>query len=299
MPINSDPPIVVAPTPTPFDSSDAVDFPALEQNIDRWRTTPLSGFVLNSENGEEAFLSEAEKLEIIRTVNRAREGEKFIVAGIDNPSVTESLRLADEYVEAGAELLRIRIPRLTRNVKEYFEQVIPRAAAPVVIIHQMAPGTFLGSGASPGASAELIGELVSLDNTFGYIMSDNLRFEARVRLFVPADKQFWTANGSVLLTGAAAGANGGCLMLANVFPHECREIIRLVGEKKLAAAQEIQTRLVETDWQILSRGAAGVKAALNMLGYETGSPRSPMTACDERAKEQIREAMRTAGAEFK
>ncbi|HUG20343.1 MAG TPA: dihydrodipicolinate synthase family protein [Planctomycetaceae bacterium] len=299
MTIHAEPPIVVAPTPTSFDDSDSVDFSALERNVARWRTTPLSGFVLNSENGEEAFLSEAEKLEIIRTVNRAREGEKFIVAGIDNPSVKESLRLADEYVEAGAELLRIRIPRLTRNVKEYFEQVIPRAAAPVVIIHQIAPGTFLGSGVSPGASAELIGELVSLDNTFGYIMSDNLRFEARVRLFVPAEKQFWTANGSVLLTGAAAGANGGCLMLANVFPHECREVVRLVGEKKLAEAQEIQTKLVEADWQILSRGAAGIKAALNLLGYETGTPRSPMIACDDFAIEQIRSAMITAGAEFK
>jgi dihydrodipicolinate synthase/N-acetylneuraminate lyase len=298
MNFSSVPPIVVAPTPTPFDAYDAVDFAALERNIARWRETPLSGFVLNSENGEEAFLSEAERLDIIRTVNRAREGEKFIVAGIDNPSVSESLRLGDEYVEAGAELLRIRIPRLTRNVKEYFEQVIPRAAAPVVIIHQMAPGTFLGSGASPGASAELIGELVSLDNTFGYIMSDNLRFEARVRRFVPADKQFWTANGSVLLTGAAVGANGGCLMLGNVFPHECREIIRLVGEKKLAEAQEIQARLVEADWQILSRGAAGIKAALTLLGYETGSPRSPMTACDDEAIEQIRAAMISAGAVF-
>jgi 4-hydroxy-2-oxoglutarate aldolase len=298
MPIFTQSPIVVAPTPTPFNASDSFDFAAIERNVARWRMTPLSGFVLNSENGEESFLSEAEKLEIIRTVNRAREGEKFIVAGIDNPSVTESLRLADEYVEAGSELLRIRIPRLTRNVKEYFEQVIPRAAAPVIIIHQMAPGTFLSSGASPGASAELIGEMAALDNTFGYIMSDNLRFEARVRLYVPAEKQFWTPNGSVLLTGAAAGANGACLMLANVFPHECREIVRLVGEKKLTEAQTIQARLVEADWQILSRGAAGVKAALTLLGYETGSPRRPMSACDQAAIELIRAAMITAGAKF-
>lgn len=88
-------------------------------------------------------------------------------------------------------------------------------------------------------------------------------------------------------------------MLANVFPHECREVVRLVGEKKLAEAQEIQTRLVEADWQILSRGAAGVKAALNLLGSECGHPRSPMTACDDFAIEQIRAAMITAGAAFK
>lgn len=291
MPIPADGPIVVAPSPTPFRDDDSVDFAAIERNVARWRKTPLSGFVLNSENGEEAFLSEAEKLEIVRSVHRAGDGEKLIIGGIDNPSVTETLRFAEKLVEAGAELLRIRIPRLGGNVRGYFEQVIPRTAAPVVVIHQMAPGTFLNSGSTPGAPAELIGELVAMDNAFGYITSDNLRFEARVRLYVPPEKKFWTANGSVLLTGAAAGANGGCLMLANVFPAECREVLRLVMAGNLAAAQELQFRLVEADWRILSRGAAGLKTALNLLGYETGRPRSPSLPCDDVAVEQIRNAL--------
>jgi 4-hydroxy-2-oxoglutarate aldolase len=297
MPIPTDAPIVVAPSPTPFREDDSVDFDAIERNVARWRKTPLSGFVLNSENGEEAFLSEAEKLEIVRTVQRAAEGEKLVIGGIDHPSVTESLRFGEKLVDAGAELLRIRIPRLGGNVRGYFEQVIPRAAAPVVIIHQMAPGTFLNSGSAPGAPAELIGELVARDNVFGYITSDNLRFEARVRLFAPREKPFWTANGSILLTGAAAGANGGCLMLANVFPRECREVLRLVMAGDLAAAQELQFRLVEADWQILSRGAAGLKAALTLLGYETGNPRSPTPACDLAGVKLIRHALdRLAGS---
>jgi 4-hydroxy-2-oxoglutarate aldolase len=250
---------------------------------------------LNSENGEEAFLSAAEKLEIVRTVHRAREGEKLLIGGIDNPSVTETLRFGEQLVEAGAELLRIRIPRLGGNVRGFFEQIIPRAAAPVVIIHQMAPGTFLNSGTTPGAPAELIGELVAMDNAFGYITSDNLRFEARVRTFVPPEKKFWTANGSILLTGAAAGANGGCLMLANVFPAQCREVLRLVMAGNLTAAREFQFRLVEADWQVLSRGAAGLKAALQLQGYETGKPRSPAFPCDAAAIEAIRAAMQRVG----
>jgi 4-hydroxy-2-oxoglutarate aldolase len=291
MPIPAEAPILVAPSPTPFRDDDSVDYAAIERNVARWRETPLSGFVLNSENGEEAFLSEAEKLEIVRTVNRTREGEKLLIGGIDNPSVAETLRFGERLVDAGAELLRIRIPRLGGNGRGYFEQVIPRAAAPVVIIHQMAPGTFLNSGSTPGAPAESIGELVAMDNVFGYITSDNLRFEARVRTFVPAEKKFWTANGSILLTGAAAGANGGCLMLANVFPTQCRDVLRLVMEGDLAAARELQFRLVEADWQILSRGAAGLKAALSLLDYETGKPRSPALPCDAAAIEQIRTAM--------
>ena len=291
MPIPISAPIVVAPSPTPFKTDDSIDFAAIEHNTSRWCETPLSGFVLNSENGEESFLSESEKLEIVRAVNRARDGKKFIVGGIDSPSVAETLRKGEQLVEAGAELLRVRIPRLAGNVRDYFEQVIPRAAAPIVIIHQMAPGTFLNSGTSPGASAELIGELVSHDNVFAYITSDNLRFEARVRLYVPQEKNFWTANGSILLTGGVAGANGACLMLGNVFPAECVQVLQLISDGNWQAAKELQFRLVEADWQILSRGAAGLKAALNHLGFQAGVPRSPQPACDELATRQIQKAI--------
>lgn len=288
MPIPQEDPVVAAPSPTPFAADDSVDFGAIERNVARWLDTPLSGFMLNSENGEETFLSEAERLEIVRTVVRASGGRKLIIANIDNPSVTESLRLADQYASAGADLLRVRIPRLTSNVRGYFQMLAARAAAPLIVSHQMAPGLFLSGPPATGASAELIGEIVSHDNVFGYIMSDNLRFETRARLFIPRAKRFWTCNGTLLLTGAALGANGASLMLANVFPGECLEILRLMMAGKLFEAQAIQTRLIEIDHQILSRGAAGIKAALNLLGYEMGCPRLPSPACDAEAIEQIR-----------
>jgi len=291
MPIPAEDPILVAPSPTPFDDKDAVDYSAIQHNVARWLKTPLSGFVLNSENGEEAFLSEEERLAIVRTIHAVCGPEKFIVGGIDNPSVRETLRLGEALADAGAELLRLRIPRLTDNVQDYFQQVIPRAAVPVVIIHQMAPGKFLSNAASIGAPAELIGQLVAMDNVFGYICSDNLRFEARVRTLIPTDKRFWISNGSLLLTGAALGANGGCMMLGNVLPGECLAILRLVSEGKLAQAQAIQTRILEPDWQILTRGAAGIKAALDVLGYRGGSPRAPASACDAAGAAKIREAL--------
>ena len=294
MPVPMDDPIVVAPSPTPFKKDDSVNHAAIERNVARWLDTPLSGFVLNSENGEEAFLSEREQLDIVRTVDGARSGQKFIVGGVDNPSVSESLRIAEAFVRAGAELIRVRVPRLASDVRGYFEHVVPRAAAPVVIIHQMAPGQFMGGSAPIGAPAETLGELAAMENVFGYIASGNIRFESRVRTFVPKDKRFWVSNGLLLLPGAAIGANGGCLMFGNVSPRDCLDIIRLVMAGDLAEAQQIQSRIIEADWQILSRGAAGIKAALNLLGYDGTAPRSPAPPCTDAEVVQIRVAMERA-----
>jgi 4-hydroxy-2-oxoglutarate aldolase len=295
MPIPTSNPIVVAPSPTPFKADDSVDYAAIERNVERWLQTPLSGFVLNSENGEEQFLSEAERLEIVRTVNNARNGEKFIVGGVDSSSITESIRTAEALVDAGAEMIRIRIPRLTKDVSGYFEQVVPRVPAPVVIIHQMAPGMFAGGDAPVGAEPEVIGDLIDIDNVFGYIASGNVRFEARVRQFVTTDKPFWLGNGLILLAMSAIGANGACLMFGNVAPTECHAIISSVMNGDLATAQEIQNRCIEADFQILDRGPAGIKAALDILGYDGGAPRQPNPLVSDGDREIIREAMQTAG----
>ncbi len=294
MPIPSSNPIVVAPSPTPFTADDKVDHAAIERNVQKWLKTPLSGFVLNSENGEEQFLSETERLDIVRTVNSARNGEKFIVGGVDTSSVTESIRMAEDLVEAGAEMIRIRVPRLARDVTSYFEQVVPRVPAPVVIIHQMAPGQFAGGDAPVGAPAEVIGDLIDIDNVFGYIASGNVRFEARVRTFVTTDKPFWLGNGLLLLAMSAIGANGACLMFGNVAPTECHQIISSVMNGDLKTAQEIQNRCIEADYQILDRGAAGIKAALDLMGYDGGAPRMPNQPISSEDREVIRKAMQQA-----
>ena len=290
-----DNPIIVAPTPTPFGRNDSVDIGALQRNIDRWIRTPLSGFVLNSENGEEAFLSEEEKLRIVRCVKQVCGDEKLVIAGIDSPSVTDTLRLAEAFAAAGADYIRLRIPRLTDNVADYLHHVIPRCSTPVYIINQPAPGMFLSSTAPRSVTAEQIGDVTAIDRVAGYIASADLRFEARVRTFVPAQKHFWTGNGSLLLAGAVIGADGACLMLGNVAPQECVNVLKLESQGDLAAARTIQDRLHEADWQILSRRAAGLKAALTLQGFDAGVPRAPSSACSSDDIEIIRQAMVSAG----
>ncbi len=84
-------------------------------------------------------------------------------------------------------------------------------------------------------------------------------------------------------------------MLGNVAPAQCRETLTLALAGRWAEAQAIQTSVLETDWQILTHAAAGLKAALNLLGYEAGRPRLPARACEPQAIEQIRAAMQRAG----
>ena len=92
MPIPDSDPIVTIPVSTPFDAQDRVDHEALAFNVERWVDTPLSGFIIGTATGEEWFLAESEKLEVMRTVGQVLRGDRFLIGGIDCPSVTETAK---------------------------------------------------------------------------------------------------------------------------------------------------------------------------------------------------------------
>ena len=283
MPIPDSDPIVVAPTPTPFSSDDVVDYDALARNIERWLATPLSGFVLTTANGEELALSEAERIEIVRVAAAAHGGKRFTIAGIDNPSTLDTLRLADGYSAAGADLVRVRVPRGLSDaaVGSYFDAVTRGSPLPVVVIHQ----TFSGV---PAASPETLGAVCSMENVFGYITDHDIRFEGYVRSEVPDSRRFWICNGGLLAYGALMGANGACMWLGNIAPKLCMDIMTLGSLGRFADARRLQESASTLDRTIIKHGTPGVKEALRLLGFEGMRPRLPIARVDENSSAQIR-----------
>ena len=283
MPVPDSDPIVVAPTPTPFSSDDVVDYGVLARNIERWLTTPLSGFVLTTANGEELALSEAERIEIVRVAAAAHGGKRFTIAGIDNPSTLDTLRLADGYAAAGADLVRVRVPRGLSDaaVGSYFDAVTRGSPLPVVVIHQ----TFSGV---PAASPEVLGAVCAMDNVFGYITDHDIRFEGYVRSEVPDSRRFWICNGGLLAYGALMGANGACMWLGNIAPKLCMDIMTLGSLGRFADARRLQESASTLDRTIIKHGTPGVKEALRLLGFEGMRPRLPIARVDENSSAQIR-----------
>ena len=290
MPIPAADPIVVAPTPTPFSADDSVDLDALARNIERWLDTPLSGFVLTTANGEELALSEQERIEIVSAASQAHGGRRFTIAGIDNPSTRETLRLAERYARAGADMARVRVPRALADnaVAAYFQAVAQRSPIPVIVIHQTFSGT-------PAASPETLGAVCAQDNVFGYITDHDIRFEAYVRAEVPSDRRFWICNGGLLAYGALMGANGACMWLGNIAPALCMDIMALGTQGRFAEARALQTIASRLDRTIIKHGTPGVKEALALLRFDGMRPRAPLSAVDNATREEIRRALADAG----
>lgn len=294
MPLPTSDPIVSIPIVTPFDESDRVDHEALARNIQRWLATPATGFLVGSQTGEEGSLSEQEKLAVARTVKASLDQRRFLIGGIDCPSVTETLRRAEAFAEVGAEVVRIRFPRSESVVLPYFEQVLPRCPVPVLLMHQCDPARF-GAAAGPAAPPEVLGAVADRDNVFGYVTDHDVRFEARVRRCVTTDRRFWICNGSLILHGTLIGCNGTTTAFANIWPDALDRLLRLGMAGRYQEARPLQEHVQKIDAVMLPYLAAGVKASLHLIGFEGMTPRAPTPPVPPDVIKQIERHMRAAG----
>ena len=105
----------------------------LEQNVDRYSRTPMSGMVLLGSTGEAVMLSDEESREALRVAQAATAPEKVLLAGVGRESVFETLRLADYAAELDYDAVLVRTPHYyrkqmrNREMLTYYQAVADRS----------------------------------------------------------------------------------------------------------------------------------------------------------------------------
>ncbi len=276
---------------TPFAGPDEhVDHDAIARNVERWLGTPLTGLTLTSATGEEQTLLDDEKVEIVRTVSRVLGNRRFVIAGVDYPSAAPALHMAERYAEAGADMIRVRVPRglSPEAFRSYYEEVVPRMPRPVLVIHQ----TF---GAAHAAPPEVLASICEMDNVFGYLLGHDIMFEQLVVPLIPKGRVVWGPNARLLSAYAFMGATGSHMLLGNVAPGLCLDVLRLFQEGRYDEARKVQERINRVDGAMMAHGVSGVKAAVGLIGYETSPPRRPGKELTDDQLQSLRLVMDEAG----
>jgi 4-hydroxy-2-oxoglutarate aldolase len=108
--------------------------------------------------------------------------------------------------------------------------------------------------------------------------------------------QVLAGSAGFLYPALCVGAVGGVLALANIAPQQCCDIVSYFNHGKHEDARELQLRMIAPNTAVTARfGVPGLKAALDMLGYYGGNPRSPMLPLPDGQKETLRSILVEAG----
>ena len=83
--------------------------------------------------------------------------------------------------------------------------------------------------------------------------------------------------------------------MANVAPNECCRMFDDFRSGRHAEARELQLKLLGANKAVTAQfGVAGLKAALDMVGYFGGSPRPPLLPLGDDQRRELREILQGA-----
>jgi 4-hydroxy-2-oxoglutarate aldolase len=261
-------------------TNDELDLGKLIRNVKRYETRELSGYVLFGSNGESVFLTREEKLQIISTVRE--QTKKILIAGTGSDSIRESISLTNEAAEKGANYALIISPSFFKyemkhhSFLNYYNSVAESVMIPVIIYN-------VPKFTNVNIETETIIELAKHPNIAGLKEStENTARISEIVANVPESFKVFVGTASVLYPGLMAGAAGGILALANIAPDECLHIYLHYIAGKNKEALELQNRMIPVNRAITIKfGVAGLKAAMDLLGYEGGNPRLPLEPLNE------------------
>ncbi|XP_042338050.1 4-hydroxy-2-oxoglutarate aldolase, mitochondrial-like, partial [Plectropomus leopardus] len=72
---------IYPPIATPFTAKEDVDYQKLEENLQKYNKIPFRGLVVQGSNGEYPYLSEEERVEVVRAVRGSLPKDKLLMAG--------------------------------------------------------------------------------------------------------------------------------------------------------------------------------------------------------------------------
>lgn len=287
---------VFTPIVTSFDERGAVAHDKMAENLERWNRTGLKGYVVLGSNGEWVFLDERERLEVLKTARQAIGGDKLLIAGAAAESTVHTIALTEAAAAVGADAAIVVNPSYYKGqmtppvLADYYRAVADRSPIPIVI-YNLPPATGIDLSAALLVELSRHPNIIGVKDTGGDVakMGETLR---------QADDSFEVLAGSAgfFYPTQAMGVVGGVLALANIAPDESVALYDLFHAGRLDEGRELHLRMLPVNLAVTSRfGVSGLKAAMDMLGYYGGPPRSPLRPLDELQTDELRSILGQAG----
>ncbi|CAI7566119.1 unnamed protein product [Penicillium bialowiezense] len=254
----------------------------------------VDGLVLAGTTAEAVLLSSEERKELVKVARQAAidlgRPQFPIVAGISGQSTSESIRLAEDALAAGASFGLLLPPSywakaVTKDViLEFYRDVAESTTLPIVIYSfpAMCNGIDLNS--------DTMSELAQHPNIVGVKLTcGNAGKVTRLTEEYSHDQFAVYAGSSDWLVPCLAGGGGGCVTgIANVFPKCVAQLYKLWNQGKTKEARELQGLVAQAE-KACKEGIAPTKfAAAHFAGPAAGItdakafwPRKPYVPCGD------------------
>ena len=275
---------------TPFDRAGELDFQRLGVQIDRQIRAGTAALVMCATTGECATLSDGEWERILDFTLQRVGGRVPVLAGVGRNDTRHTVLLCKRAQSLGAQGTLAVTPYYNKTTQagliRHYERAADSADIPMILYN-------VPSRTGMSMQAETYAELAKHPNIVGTKeASGDFSLMLQIKALCPSDFALYSGNDDHIVPMLSLGGVGVISTMANVIPAETQQICQLweQGDTEGAAALQIRCqKLIRALFREVN--PIPVKAAMALLGLDSGYVRQPLTGIGDRAEEELRQAM--------
>ncbi len=271
---------------TPF-WGNKVNYPLAEQLLRRQMNAGIPAVVLSGTTGESSTLSDEEKIMLFaRSKAFAGDGCK-IIAGTGSNCTAHAVSLSQQAQAAGADGLLVVSPYYNKATPEgltaHYLSIAYAVDIPI-IIYNVPTRTGVDIPVSVYRELSMHPNIVGVKESTG----DITKITA-IRTACGDDFTIWSGNDDQIVPVTALGGKGVISVLSNVLPEETARMTNAALSGDYETAARLQCKLSPLIRQLFCEvNPIPVKAAMEILGYDCGGCRLPLTDITPENREKLK-----------
>ncbi|MCS5632591.1 MAG: 4-hydroxy-tetrahydrodipicolinate synthase [Pirellulaceae bacterium] len=277
---------------TPFRNGE-VDIDGLKRQVEFHVAAGTNCLCPVGTTGESPTLTHDENEKVIAEVVQAAAGRIQVMAGTGSNSTAEALRLTKRAAVDGADAALIVAPYYNKPTQqgfiEHYKAIAETIDLPICVYN--IPGR-TGKNIEPDSICRL-GELENI----ALVKEATGSLDQASEILNNSNLTLLSGDDSLTLPLMSIGGSGVISVVGNIVPQDMMALISAFNSGDIAAAQQWHHKLFPLcrDMLGLSTNPIPIKAAMAMLGMDSGELRLPMTPLNDSEEAQLRKTLENYG----
>jgi 4-hydroxy-tetrahydrodipicolinate synthase len=279
---------------TPFNEDCSIDFPRLKKLVDFQIENGTDAIIICGTTGEAPTLKDDEHIEAIAQCVKYADGRVPVIAGTGSNDTLHAVDMSKAAHQVGADGLLMVTPYYNKTTQSgyinHMTYIADRVELPIILYNVPSRTGF-------GISADTYCELSKHPMINGVKeASGSLTMIASVMQRVGDELNFWSGEDNLIVPTLSLGGKGVISVLANIAPRQTSDMCRLWFEGKVHESARLQIEFTELINALFCEvNPIPVKAALKLMGLDSGILRMPLIEISEGNLTRLKKAMVEAG----
>lgn len=278
---------------TPF-TQDGVDFDKLGELIEFHIAEKTDCIVICGTTGEASTMPDDEHKAAIKYTVEKVAGRIPVIAGTGSNDTRHCIELSQYAEEVGSDGVLVVTPYYNKTTQkgliEHYTAVANSIKIPVVLYN--VPGR-TGVNITP----QTLKELSKIENIVGMKeASGNIAQVTQMAALCGDDIDLYSGNDDMIVPLLSVGGKGVISVIANIAPRDTHDMVEKYLTGDVDGSKELQLKMFNLIKALfIEVNPIPIKTAMNLLGYNVGKLRMPLTDMSEENLEALKNALAEYG----